>query len=443
MKPGMKSKPGHPLFQDEISSRLLVSLAITLTAACAFLAWSSIAPLSSAIVANGMIVPDSRTKTVQHLDGGIISKILVTDGSIVEAGQDLLALDDTRARTAVALLTSQYHAALSLESRLIAERDGADHISFPDDLITSASIPEVNQTMASERNRFVARHKALTGETAILQQRVAQLEEEITGYQAQQHAANGQLALLAEEINVVRDLVNAGHERKPRLLALQRAAREIEGERGLYIGQIARARQGIGEAHLRISQLSVTRMREVADELKDVQVRVLDLKERLNAAEDSLTRTLIKAPHAGVVVRLGYFTTGGVIPAAAPILNIVPKDDRTIVEARIRPEDIDSVQLGMEAQVWPTAFNLRQTQALTGTIKDVSADRLVEHDSDRSYYLARVEIQPDSATQLPNGIKSLIAGMPAEVIIETRARTFADYLMKPITGSIRRAFREE
>jgi HlyD family type I secretion membrane fusion protein len=426
-----------------IRRRLIFSLAAVMTAIGGFLAWSEAAPLSSAILAPGMVVPDSRTKTVQHLEGGIVRDILVTDGSKVEPGQDLLVLDDTRVRASVALLTSQFHSALALEARLIAERDGNPDIEFPTELLDAGTVPDVQQALLSETARFNTRREALAGETAILQQRIAQLEEEIRGLQAQHAATEGQLVLLAEEIAVVRQLVDAGHERKPRLLALSRAARQTEGDRGLYVGQIARAHQSIGEARLRISQLNVTRAREIADELKEVRGQLVDLRERLYAAEDTLSRTRIKAPQGGTVVRLGYFTVGGVIAPGAPILDIVPQDDRTIVEARVRPDDIDDLRTGTQAQVRPTAFHARNLRPLSGTVTAISADRLTDRDSGRSYYSARIEIEADSARDLPNGVKALIAGMPAEVIIETRARTFADYVLMPLASSMRRAFRED
>lgn len=428
--------------QHGISCRVRAGAVVMLTALCGFIAWSCAAPLNSAIIAAGVVVPDSRTKTVQHLEGGIIREIFVTDGSHVEVEQDLILLDGTRAQTAVVLLASQYRAALALEARLLAERDGVGVIEFPVELLKSET-PDVRHAMASETARFNARREALAGETAILRQRIAQLGEEIGGLKAQQAATDGQLALLDEEISVVRQLVESGHERKPRLLALSRTARQVEGDRGLTVGQIARARQSIGEAQLRISQLNVVRSRDISDELKDVQIRVFDLRERLHAAEDALGRMRIRAPQAGTVVRLGYFTVGGVIPAGAPILDIVPSDDLTIVEARVRPEDIEDLRPGMLAQVRPSAFHVRNMRALSGTIKHVSADRLTERDTGRPYFQCRIEIDPKSASDLPGGLKALIVGMPAEVIVETRPRTFADYIMMPLTSSMRRAFRED
>lgn len=434
-------------FDAEIESgmrqRTFASCAIVLFALTTFATWSAFAPLSSAVVAGGIVNPDSRTKTVQHLEGGIIREILVSDGSLVAAGQDLLILDDTRARASVAMLSAQYRAALATETRLTAERDHLDRVAFPPELLAAAVNPEVQQSLAAESARFDARRDALAGEKSILEQRILQLNEEMAGWQAQRVAADGQLALLGEEIQVVQKLVADGHERKPRLLALQRAAKQTEGERGRFMGEIARTKQGIGEARLRISQLSTTMSREVADELKEVQNRRYDLQERLRAAEDSLTRTRIKAPQAGTVVRLGFFTPEGVIPPAAAILDIVPADDRTIVEARIRPDDINNVRVGMSAQVWPTAFNLRRTPPLSGVVEYISADRIVERGLDKPYYFARIEIDPQSAAHLPNGIKALIPGMPTEVIVESDTHTLMDYILSPISRSMRHAFREK
>jgi HlyD family type I secretion membrane fusion protein len=423
--------------------RILIGVAVIIASFGGFGAWAALAPLNSAAIAPGALVVDSHVKTVQHLEGGIIKEIFVGDGATVAAGQVLLRLDDTRVRASVDQLTGQYRAARALEARLLAERDGAREIAFPDDLLAVRDNPDVDKAIAGQRALFAVRRDTLAGDIAIQHQRIAQFNEEIIGLDAQRNSADGQLALLKEEIQVVEALLLAGQERKPRLLALQRARRQIEGDRGRFLASIARAKQSIGETQLQVSQLSVMRLKEATDELREVQIRIFDLRERLRAAEDTLDKMTLRAPQAGTVVRMSYFTLGGVIAAGQPILDIVPADDQLMVEARVRPEDIDTVRLGMSAEIRLDAFNQRRMPLLLGRVVQVSADRLTDRRTDIAYFTARVELDRESVKLVPGGAAALFPGMPAEVIIETGQRTALDYFVAPIARSLSRGFRED
>lgn len=402
--------------------------------------WGGFAPLHSAAIAPGQIVVQTNRKTIQHLEGGIVREILVRDGDVVQANDVLIRLDDTKARTFLDALQARYYATLAREARLAAERDGRPDVIFPPELV-QAGHPAVADAMAGQRRIFAARRQWLEGQVAILRQQIAQSREEITALRAQVSSETRQAELIAEEIEGVESLVAKGLERKPRLLALQRAAEEINGSRGEHLALIARAEQRIGEAELQISDLENRRIDEITRELRDVQSELFELREKVLAARDVLERTEIRAPRDGVVVQLRVHTIGGVIGPGEPILDIVPHEDNLVLEARVRMEDIDSVRAGLPAQIRLVAYRQRWTPTVDGVVETVSADRLEDSRTGEAFFIARVRIDPASLATLPD--VSLYPGMPAEVLILTGARTPFDYMIAPITTSLTRAFRED
>ena len=236
-------------------------------------------------------------------------------------------------------------------------------------------------------------------------------------------------------------MVEKGLERKSRLLALRRQAALLDGSRGEHQAEIARAEQTIGETRLQMLSLADRQAAEVADQLKDVQAQLTETEENLGAAADVLGRSEIRAPIAGTVLGLRFFTVGGVIDPGAPILDIVPEGDRLIVEAQVSPLDIDVVHAELPAQVRLTAFKQRRTPTLGGRVLQISPDRVVDDKSGNAYFKAEIAIDPAELARLKD--ISLYPGMPAEVLIQTGARTFADYLLRPILDSFARAFRED
>ncbi|MDB5394508.1 MAG: lssD 3 [Rhodospirillales bacterium] len=403
---------------------------------------AALTPLNGAAVAPGVVSADTRNKTVQHLEGGIIKEILVAEGSQVEGGQPLIRLDDTQAQASFRLVRGKLSADLALEARLLAERDGENQITFPDELLADREGPAVTNAIKGQQSLFEARHNDIEGQTGILQQRIKQLQEEITGLGAQQEATDKQLHLIHEEEDTTRFLVDNNLATKPRLLALERGQQELEGRRGDLIAQAAKARQHIGEAQMQVAQLSIDQKSSVVDDLRDVESEIFDLRQRALVAANTLDRLTLRAPQPGTVVKLLYHTIGGVIQPGQPILEFLPSDDKLIVEARVRPEDIDGVQVGLPAEIRINAFNQRRTPLILGKVIYVSADRLTaERPSDAPYYQARIEVDLGSLAKRPH--TKLYAGMGAEVYIQTEARTALDYLLTPISTTFERAFREK
>jgi HlyD family type I secretion membrane fusion protein len=403
--------------------------------------WAALAPLASAAVAPGLVTVESNRKTVQHLDGGIISELLVRNGDRVARGQVLLRLEDVESRSEFDLLQGRRLALAAQQARLAAERDGAADIALSPELSERQADPQVAEVIAGQRQILDSRNQVIAGQTAVLEQRIGQYGAEIGSLEAQSASGKAQLRLISEELSGVAELVRKGLERKSRLLALQREAARLEGMQGDYDGRITRARQSIAEARMEMLNLKRQRDSETVSELRDVQVELAEVSERLRVAEARLQRTEIAAPLDGVVLNLRYFTNGGVVEPGAPILDIVPEAESLVIDAQLDPVNIDEVHAGLAAQVRLTAFKQRITPVLSGLVTQVSADVLTDDRSGRPYYAARIEISRAELDRL--GGAGLYPGMPVEVIIETGQRTALDYLIAPVTDSFAHAFREE
>jgi HlyD family type I secretion membrane fusion protein len=429
-----------PGLWESIRTPVYLGLLIIVVFFGLFGGWAALAPLNSAALAKGVVSVESKRKTVQHLEGGIIDKILVKAGDKVKAGQILIRLDDTMAKAKLDLLQGRMNSALALEARLKTEREGKTKIDFPDSLIANKDDPRIAEVITGQKNIFDARRESMSGKKSILKLRIAQIAEEISGLKGQIRANDTQIRLIKSEIADVSGLVKKGLAPKPRLLRLERRLAEIRGGRSKYLADIARSKQTIAETTLQISELRTKMINEVTKQLQDVRNKQLDLLEKIRAAKDVLRRIDIRAPRNGTVVNLQVHTSGGVIGPGEPLLDIVPMDDQLIIEARINPKDIDVVHPGLEAQVRLTAFSRRRFPPLEGRVMTVSADTLTDKRTGISYYLARIKLAGNAARIL--GITNILPGMQAEVMIITGTQTLLKYLFRPVDSTINRALRE-
>ncbi len=409
--------------------------------------WAATAPLDSAVGAEGTIMVESNRQIVDHKEGGIVRAIKVEEGDRVAEGQPLIALDDTEAAAESAILRKQLDAALAREARLLAERDGEESIAFPDALTPdaftgrSANAVHLSQTLSGQRMQFLERRRSLEGQVAIQEERIRQLHDEIRGYEAQISSRERQIAILEDELEGLRVLHDGGHAPRTRILAMEREQAQLEGDIGADRAAIARTENGIGEAEMQITQLRQQKQEEVVAELQEVQDRLADLKEEYAVASDVLERREVRAPLSGVVQNLQVHTEGGVVQPGSEIMQVIPEDDRLVIEAQIAPEEIDRVLSGQPADVRMTALNPRTTPVLEGEVVNVSADRLEDPNDGTAYYEALVEVPEEEIARL--GGDSLRAGMPAEVLIKAGERTLADYLLKPLSDAMSRGFIED
>lgn len=404
--------------------------------------WAALVPLQSGAVAPGRIVVDSNRKEIQHLEGGIVKEILVKEGDKVAANQLLVRLDNTSSQARADLLRGEYIAARASEARLLAERDNKDAVTFPEELTKlEATDPTVRDNLDSQRRLFASRRESLNGQIDVLNQKVAQSGSEIAGLRDQASAASRQVALLNEEIAVVRGLLAKGNALKPRLLALERQAADLTGQRGQATAMISRANQTINESKLNIINLRTEFLNQVVGELKETQTQLSTLSEQMRSAGDVARRVDIIAPIAGTVTGLKVHTIGGVVKSGETVMTLVPQDDKLIVEANVSPQDIDVVHTGLKAQVRLTAFKARYLRPAEGTVITVSADRFDDQRTGEGFYIARIEIPQSELADI--GDLKLTPGMPAETLIVTGRRTMLSYLVRPIRESFGRAFREQ
>jgi HlyD family secretion protein len=404
--------------------------------------WSAFAPLESAATAVGTVESESSRKTIQHLEGGIIKQIIVADGDIVRAGQALILLDDTKARAEVQSLRGQLWDATAREARLLAEQRGYDRVSFPTELEEEEKTnPSAATVVAAQQSIFETRQQVVQSQMAVIKDKRVQVEREIAGLKEQESAAARRSEIVREEVATVVYLVNKGLERRPRLLNLEREMAEIDGRRGEITAQISRAEQVIGESQTTLLKLENDRQNEIAQSLREAQNQIFQLRERLQAAADQLTRTEVKAPEDGVVTDLRIHTLGGIIGAGAPLMDLVPRHDRLIVSARVRPEDIDVVHPGLSADVQLLPYNQRRVPRLNGTVMQVSADRLLDKRTDQPYYATKIRVQDPRITE--TGRAQIIPGMPTQVFIKTGRGTVALYAIRPLLDSFSNAFHED
>jgi HlyD family type I secretion membrane fusion protein len=430
-----------PDLPDNPRTTILFGMAVVFFFLGGFFVWAVFAPLSEAVVATGVMKVDSSRKQIQHLEGGIVKEILVRDGDRVSQDEILLRLDKTRASASLVILQDGYDAAAAQEARLLAERDGLETIAFPHHLTTRADDPKVSGILQSQRALWDARGGSLEGEIEILQKQIAELQEDIGGFKAQIKAKHRQLSFVNDELDSLRELQKKGLTGKQRLLELERVAAELEGDQAELRSRIGATETEIARKELEIFQVSKNIRQSVVDELKTVQAEIFDLRERLNAAEHVFDQTEVRAPVAGIVVGTGVHTIGGIISPGQTLLELVPINDSLIVEAKIDPQDIDNVRLGLPAGIKLTAFNQRNTPELAGEVVYVSADSLIDERSGTTYFVSRVQVSEDEVKRLQG--RELQPGMMTEVFIRTGERTMADYLTKPLRDSFRKAWLEE
>jgi HlyD family secretion protein len=404
--------------------------------------WAATAPLASAAVAQGTVSPEGSRKTIQHLEGGIIKKILVRDGDTVQAGDLLVILDDTQARATFGSLQGQWSRLVAMKMRIEALQTKSDRLDFATKFPERTADPDFNEFLDNETKIFETRRRTLVQQGQIYEQQIEQTREEIKGYQSQIESTEAQLGFFEEELADAQYLNDQGLQRKPRFLELKRNRANLIGNRGQLVQSIAKANQKIGEISLTQIDLENKFFNDQNDLLTKTNSDFAQAEERLNAARDVLARLEIRAPITGKIVNLRFKTTTGVIKAGEPILDIVPTEEDLVIDARILPNDINTVKTGQTVQVHLTPFHTRYTNLLHGTLRDIGADTLTDDKTGTHYYKGSIVIDHEAIKQLGENIQ-LAAGMPAEVFIKTGEHTFLAYLFEPFTRSLRRSFRDQ
>ena len=427
--------------QDSIQRHLVAGITVVLMLVGGIGGWAATTELSGALIAPGSVVVDSNVKKVQHPTGGVVGEVRVRDGDRVRAGDVVVRLDETVTRANLAIVSKGLIELRARKARLEAERDSAESIKFPGELLDRDGDPDAFAAMASERKLFDLRRTARLGQKSQLRQRIAQLQEEIGGLTAQQTAKAKEIALIERELAGVRELFQKNLIQINRLTSLEREATRLEGERGQLIAAVAQSRGKISEHELQMLQIDQELSSEVARELRDVDGKIGEFVERKVTAEDQLRRIEIRAPQDGTVFQSNVHTVGGVIAAGDTIMMVVPDAETLTVEAKVNPQDIDQLYLGQKTLLRFTTFNQRTTPEIYGTVTRISADITTDARTGTSHYTIRLRMTPQEIAKL--GDVRLVPGMPVEAFVQTGQRTVMSYLTKPLFDQLTRAFREK
>lgn len=436
---GGSGRAGLPPTNDRFPR--MFGLGVILVAFFGVGGWAATAQIDGAVVAPGTVTVDSYRQTVQHLEGGIVERLHVRDGDVVERGDLLIQLDETQARANYLMVWHRYVSTLARQARLEAELEGDEELVFPDQVEESAERSEaIERVRRIQARQFETRREALEGEIEVLEQRVSELGERIEGLNAQREAKLRSIDSLEEEIETKEELVEREAIPSSELRPLKRELAGLEGEAGELRASIAASRIEIGEAQLQMIQTQREFQREVAADLGETSDQVDEFEEELRALEDTLARKQIRAPVSGEVVNMQVHAERAVVQGGEPVLDLVPEGEPLVLEGEVRPQDIDNVHPGMSADVRFTAFSFRRTPVIEGEVRFVSADRIEEQDQE-PYYKIRAVVEDEELAKL--GDANLRPGMPADVMINTGERTPLQYLAKPITDAVARSFRED
>lgn len=407
-----------------------------------FALWAWAAPLNSAAIASGVLeAAGGGRRTVQHLEGGIVSRFLVKEGQSVQAGDILVELDTTQTEARDEAVRSSLYGLLAQDARLTAERQGLPIIRYPAELLALADDPEVQTIIAASNALFSARRRSLGEQSQVLSQRLGQSRAEIRSSSAQLSSLGDQQKLLDDEEMAVGMLVDEGLERKSRLLTLQRQRAAAQGQHGQITNNLDRIRKTIDETQAQMTFLRGQMATEAATQQRDIQMQIAEAREKLKVSEDIRKRSKIVAPVDGKVANLRLITPGGVIGQGQPVLDIVPSNEKIVVAARLRAEDIDAVRPGLSAEVKLTPYKARVLRGLNGVVREVSPDASFDETMNMLYYKVKVEIDASELKSLPE--VELVSGMPAEVFIDLGSNSLLQYLFQPMIDSFNRAFREQ
>lgn len=433
----------EPLFNNEWAGRDLakatrgarwLGFLVGAGAIAAFVLWGGFVPLAGGVVAEGVLRAEGGTRVVQHLEGGVVAMVQVREGERVAAGQPLLTLakvdavaDRDRLRLALIDLEAR-------EARLVAEEAGRENLEFPAALREEA---DAAPFVSIQSALFAARKAALHAQVSALEERGRQLTDTLRALEARLVSVEGQLDVMREEAADKEKLLARGLARKPEVLSLRRSLIELEGRAAELLAQRSIGAGERAEVEMRLAALRSERQSEINKELADVRTSLAGAREQHRARADVVARAVVTAPIEGHVVNLRVMTPGSVVRPGDVLLEIVPRGEELLVEARVAINDVDNVQPGLAVVVSLPGYPAT-TPRLSGTVRHVSADRIEDAQARTAYYVAEVALAADENRA---GVE-LRSGMAAQVLIVTGERTMARYLFDPFIRALERGMRE-
>jgi HlyD family secretion protein len=400
--------------------------------------WAMVAKIDRAVAAPGVVSLETNRKTVQHYEGGRVREILVKEGQTVEQGAVLFRLENIEAKASFETIRHDLDAYLATEARLVAERDQKPEIAWPVELAERSADASVAQALNDEAAEFNKSQASLKNQIEVMESRIRQIGDEINGTELQKKSAEDQIDFINKELVGLRELDEKKLIPTARLYVAEIERERLEGVIGESIARIAKSNGEIGEIRIQIQQLQEKFEEDVAKSLIDVRARTAELRQKLGVANDVLRRVDVVAPVSGTAQNLKVFTIGQVVKAGEPLVEIVPRSERLVVEVQISPTDIDGIHSGQAAEVRFPAFHSRLVPLIVGRLDSVSRDRLVDDATKQPYYRGIVSL---AETQIPQELRPRVrAGMPAEVLVATGERTVMSYIVQPLASTLRRGF---
>jgi protease secretion system membrane fusion protein len=394
-----------------------------------FMAWALFAPIDAGVTVPGSVSVLGNRKAIQHPAGGVVQEVLVREGDQVEQGQVLLRINPLKSEAEMTGVELQYINLLASEARLKAERDGAATVAWGDEL---AKHFNDDDTRVAEAKRL--QEQLFNSRKAEFNSQVSSLQEQITGLSAVLSSRKLQQRSLDEEMTSTRKLAKDG-------FVPMAQANQAERQKSDVDSSIASTQADIARAKLQISQVKSAMLKDIDNQLQELQKNRDAMLSRLDSAKFDRELAEVKAPVTGSVVGLKVFTQGGVVTSAQVLMEVVPKDESLIIQAKIPAHLIDKVRVGMPTDMRFIAFNQSSTPVIPGVVKVVGADKEpVVNANDGEYYLGQVETTKEGIGLLA-GLQ-VQPGMPVDVVIKAGERTFMSYLLKPLSDKTARAFKD-
>jgi len=406
-----------------------------------FAMWASQAPLAGAAIAPGVVIVSGRNQDIDHLEGGMVAEISVREGERVSEGQTLIVLDSTQAETERNRVQKSLVALEAQQVRARAELLGANALEFPAPLQARAIRTGGLGALDLQKSEFESRLLQHRAELGTLDEQVRAIEEEITGLEQQIAAERRKLAVIREDLKARKLLLDQGLTPRSQYNILLRDEATSEGAIGSFIAQMGQRRNAIAEVRKRQETLVAARQSEASNRANQLAGQIDDLGEQLTSRSDILSRQIIRAPVNGTVIDIYKNTIGSVVAPGETVLEILPASDDLVISARISPQDVDVVKIGQEASIRFSSLNTRTTPDVPATLEYLSADRRMDDATREPYFDARLRLSSNLPSEVSQ--QGIYPGMPVEAFIKTQERTFVEYLLRPVTDSFSKAFREE
>jgi HlyD family type I secretion membrane fusion protein len=436
-------EPLDPALQHRLRRPMVVGAAIIGLLVVGLGLWAALTPLASGVTAPGEVKVEANLKTIRHREGGTVRQIMVQEGQYVKANQPLISFDDTDTLAAYNVLQNQSDILQAQAARASAEAAGKPVIEWPAELTARAAAdPRVAGLMRDQQFLFDTRLQLFQSQSSVLKQRMDQIQNQIVGDQAQVDSTKEQSRLTDDEMSGYKTLYAKGYAPRQLILRYQRSMSELAGKQGSLVADIARLKQQQGETRMQMAAMADQRHTTAADELREAQAKLADVLPRLTAATVAQNNSIVRSPSDGYVFNLTQFTPGGASAPGEVLMQIVPANSPLFIQAMVKPQDVESVHVGMNARVRILALNPRWHHPMDAKVVMLAADKTSNEKSGQSFYRADLRIDPKELTKLRKG-ERISPGMPASVMMISGKRTLLGFLVSPITDTMEHAFHEQ